>query len=154
MPRILWDRDIIAGSMFVLLGAAALWYAHHYALGRLNDMGPGFFPLICAVLLTFFGLVALLEALTSKTRVSVPAVAPRPFIAITAAVCVFALLLDRIGLPATVFVSSLVASAARPRFLVPSNFVLAALLAVTSVIVFVQLLAIPMRVLPAVLQGY
>jgi hypothetical protein len=151
---VLRDRDGLAGAIFIALGAAAFVYARRYAFGTLSDMGPGFFPAVAAGLLTFFGLATVAESFIGKSSIAVSAAAMRSVIAIIAAVGVFALLLDRVGLPASVFVASLVASTARPRFFRPANILLAASLSVLSVVVFVHLLDIPMRVLPAALQGY
>lgn len=154
MSRTLWDRDVVSGSIFIALGGAALWYAHKYPLGTPSDMGAGFFPLILCAFLLVFGLSTLLAALLRNEPDPIPLSARRPFVAVTVSVVAFALLLDRIGLPLTIFVSSLIASAARPGFVRPANFVLAAVLGVLCVIVFVRLLSIPINVLPPALQGY
>jgi len=148
------DRDVVSGAIFIVLGAAAIWRAGDYALGTLTDMGPGYFPTVLGALLVFFGVATLLGALLTNSRIAVPTVAARPVLAITASTFAFALLLDRIGLPLTVLVSSLLASAGRPRFLRPSNFLLAAILAALCVVLFVRLLGVPMRLLPPAVQGY
>ena len=151
---VLRDRDVLSGVFFMALGAGALWQGQRYQFGTLTDMGPGYFPVVLGALLLLFGLIALLGGVLSRARVPVPTVQIRPLLAVTASTIAFALLLDRIGLIFTVFVSSLLASAARPRVLSLPNLALALLLAGACTLVFIHLLGVPMRLLPAALQGY
>lgn len=148
------SRNLVAGFVFIALGTAALLYGQRYPMGTVGDMGAGYFPNVLSAIMVFFGGATIVEALVVKNGAPIPAAAGRPLVAITASVLAFALLLERAGLPLAVFVSSMVASAARPRFFTLMNLILAAGLAVASVIIFVNLLAIPMRVLPAAIQGY
>lgn len=151
---LLRDRDVIAGTFFFLFGAGAVFYAFVYPVGTLTNMGPGYFPAILGGLLIFFGAATLASAALASGRVALPAVALRPLLAIAASVLAFAFLLDSLGLPLSVFVCSLIASAARPRFYRPANLLLAAALAALSVLLFIRLLGVPIPVLPPALQGY
>lgn len=148
------DRDFVSGLLFVALGGAAVWQAQRYQLGTLTDMGPGYFPVVLGTLLLFFGVIALLSAVFAHAATPIPAVTLRPLLAMTCSILAFALLLDRVGLIFTVFISSLLASAARPRALSATNLALAVLLAAASTLVFIRLLGVPIRLLPEALQGY
>lgn len=50
-------RDIYAGGLMVLLGAAVTLNSMTYSLGTLMHMGPGMFPLMLGVVLTFIGVL-------------------------------------------------------------------------------------------------
>lgn len=151
---LLSDRDVLAGLFFVVFGSGATLYATRYPLGTLTNMGPGYFPAILGAVLVLFGAGTLLSAVFSTHHVKVPAVAIRPVVAIAASTFAFALLVEHIGLPLSVFVSSLLASAGRPHFLKPGNLLLAAILAALSVLVFIRLLGVPVPLVPPALQGF
>ncbi|MFA6267626.1 MAG: tripartite tricarboxylate transporter TctB family protein [Pseudolabrys sp.] len=62
----LQKRDVYAGGLMTLIGAAiTLNAANGYDLGSLTQMGPGMFPLMLGVALTFVGLLILGTALVT-----------------------------------------------------------------------------------------
>ena len=52
-------RDFYAGGLMTLLGAAVTLDSLTYTLGTLTHMGPGMFPLMLGVALTFVGVLIL-----------------------------------------------------------------------------------------------
>jgi hypothetical protein len=52
-------RDFYAGMLMTLLGAAVALDSLTYTLGTLTHMGPGMFPLMLGVTLTFVGVLIL-----------------------------------------------------------------------------------------------
>ena len=56
---LLKKRDFYAGGMMTLLGAAVTLDSTTYALGTLTHMGPGMFPLMLGITLTFVGVLIL-----------------------------------------------------------------------------------------------
>ena len=59
-------RDFYAGGLIVLLGAAVALNAFtNYNLGTLTQMGPGMFPFMLGIALTFVGLLILGAALAT-----------------------------------------------------------------------------------------
>jgi len=53
-------RDFYAGSLILLIGAAVALNAYnYYNLGTLTQMGPGMFPFMLGIALTFVGLLIL-----------------------------------------------------------------------------------------------
>lgn len=52
-------RDFYAGGLMTLLGAAVTLDSSTYTLGTLTHMGPGMFPLMLGVVLTFIGVLIL-----------------------------------------------------------------------------------------------
>ena len=58
-------RDFYAGGLMTLLGAAVTLDSMTYALGTLTHMGPGMFPLMLGVTLTFIGVLILGTAMVT-----------------------------------------------------------------------------------------
>jgi len=147
-------RDVWAGLLFIGLGAFAIVHSYDYPIGTLTQMGPGYFPTILGGMMMLCGATIALGAVLFRTteRISRPNL--RGVLAIAGSVVGFAVLLDRIGLPATVFCSSMIACAARRDFLRPSSFLLSAIIAALCTVVFIYLLNIPIRLSPPWIQGY
>jgi len=147
-------RDVWAGLLFVGLGAFAIVHSRGYPIGTLTQMGPGYFPTVLGGMMVLSGASMALGAilLRSTDRIARPDL--RGVLAIAGSALCFAVLLDHIGLPATVFCASMIACAARRDFLRPSSFLLSAIIAALCTVVFIGLLNIPIRLLPAWIQGY
>lgn len=58
-------RDFYAGSLTVLLGAAVALDSTTYDLGTMTHMGPGMFPLMLGIVLTFVGVLIFGTALAT-----------------------------------------------------------------------------------------
>ncbi|MDP3521564.1 MAG: tripartite tricarboxylate transporter TctB family protein [Hydrogenophaga sp.] len=60
-------RDFWAGWLFVVLGVAYAWAASLHDIGwttETTEMGPGFFPLVLAALLSLLGASLVFKSLT------------------------------------------------------------------------------------------
>jgi hypothetical protein len=62
---LLRKRDFYAGGLITLLGAGVVLNSASYNVGTLMHMGPGMFPFILGVLLTFVGVLILGTALAT-----------------------------------------------------------------------------------------
>ena len=62
---LLKKRDFYAGGLMTLLGAAVSLDSLTYTLGSLTHMGPGMFPLMLGLTLTFIGVLILGTAIVS-----------------------------------------------------------------------------------------
>ena len=58
-------RDFYAGGIMTLLGAAVTLDSMTYSLGTLTHMGPGMFPLMLGITLTFIGVLILGTAMVT-----------------------------------------------------------------------------------------
>lgn len=58
--------DIIGGLLLVALGAFTVYYAQRYSMGRLQMMGPGFFPTALGYILMVLGSLIALPAFWRK----------------------------------------------------------------------------------------
>lgn len=151
---ILTNRDVISGGLFLVFGAATVWYARRYQLGSLTEMGAGYFPTILGFLMMLSGAGIAMTGAIAQGEAPIGRAELRPLLAISASVICFALLLDEVGLPLAVFATVVIACAARPGFLRPSTLLLGASVAALCVLVFVELLNVPIRLLPAAWQGF
>ena len=59
-------RDILAGTLFIVIGALALLGARGYPVGSAMRMGPGYFPAVLGVLLILLGALLGLRAPASE----------------------------------------------------------------------------------------
>lgn|SRR5665647_1498467 len=57
LDTLLRKKDFYAGGLMVLLGAAVTLNSTSYTLGTLMHMGPGMFPFILGIVLTFLGIL-------------------------------------------------------------------------------------------------
>jgi uncharacterized membrane protein YhdT len=63
---LLQKRDFYAGSLMTVIGAAVTLDSYYgYTLGTLTHMGPGMFPLMLGITLTFVGMLILGTAAAS-----------------------------------------------------------------------------------------
>lgn len=133
--------EVIAASLFILIGAGAVIHAFDYDLGTLRRMGPGAAPLAEGVGLLALGVLCLIES--GRDKPSEDAFPRRAFFAIAGAVLSWALTVETIGfVPATALLGFL-ASLAEGRFNPLRSLVLSAAVTVCGVALFIWLLALP-----------
>ncbi len=138
-------RDIWAGLVFVVIGLVALGQIRHYAIGTLTAMGPGYFPLILALLLIVLGACSVLKGLLRAG----PSVEHRwplvPLAFLVAGIALFATLVEVTGLLAAVFVLAVMVGYGDLRRHPLQVIGSAVLLSVGATLIFVQFLGMPIR---------
>ena len=146
--RILAPKDFWSGVMFYGFAAVAILAAHGYSLGSAGKMGPGYFPLLLAALLAVLGatLIARSVVLSGEplSRFHV-----LPLAVIAAAVWLFGVLIEPLGLVVSLAVLTLMAALSGGRFRLMETLMLAAVLIVFSVGVFVYALGLPLNIWPS-----
>jgi hypothetical protein len=105
-------KDLLAGSLFVIIGLGALAMGIQYRLGSATAMGPGYFPVMLSILVAVLGATLFLRALFYPETSEPPAkLYLRPLLIIAVSVLAFGLLIDRAGLiaalAALIFISRL-----------------------------------------------
>ena len=65
LQTLLRKRDFYAGGLMALVGAAVTLDSTTYEVGSLTHMGPGMFPLMLGVVLTFIGILIFGTALVT-----------------------------------------------------------------------------------------
>lgn len=140
-------HDLAWGGVLALTGRAVAGYAWaSYDLGSLRRMGPGFFPVVLGALLAGPGALVAIPAMRRPSQ-------QRPFawletISVVAALLIFGLLLERLGVLLTTAATVLITTTVAPRPGLGWRLVLT--LAVTALVwlVFVRGLNMSLPVLP------
>lgn len=145
------DRPgFISGLLYLLTGTAfAGWSAFAYPLGTPSRMGPGFFPFWLGILLALTGLFILLRLLKPGERISIARASLRPLGWIFAAIALFILTLDSLGLVIAVLLLVLVSGQARRGTSLKQSLVLGGVAALFSSLVFVKGLGLIMPLWPS-----
>ncbi len=145
MVRVKSPQDFWAGVLFVLCGSAALWIGRNYALGTSTKMGPGYLPTMLSWALVVIGGALIARALA----ITGPAIEPsrvKPQLFVLAAIVVFALAIERLGLALAVVLVTITAALASRDMRWRETVALAVGLAALCVVLFVHLLGQPFTV--------
>lgn len=108
------SKNLVSAGVAIVLGlAVALHSAMNYPLGTITQMGPGFLPTTIGILIAILGCI--LGVATWIAPGSEPIeVDWRPLFFVPAALVVFGLTLDRLGLAPAIVLLVAVASLAEP----------------------------------------
>jgi hypothetical protein len=95
--------DVVSGLLFIAVAAFGLWVSREYPVGTALRMGTGYMPrLLCWVLLGL-GAIILAQGLRAPAEpLCSQAPAWRAIVSVTAALVVFALSIERLGLVAAI----------------------------------------------------
>ena len=139
-------RDIVAGTLFILIGALALVVARGYPAGSAMHMGPGYFPMVLGWLLVVLGALVGLRAARAREWEAV-GWAWKPLAWISASIVLFGALMPRLGqLPALIAMFPVAAAAGR-EFRVREVLLLTVAMSTLAAAVFVYGLKLPYRLL-------
>ncbi len=145
MIHVKHPQDFWAGILFLLVGALAVWFGRDYAFGTATKMGPGYLPAVLSWMLIGLGVFLAGRALLENGSALEPSLV-RPQVFIVAAIVVFGLLIERLGLAPAVVVSTIVASMASSQMRWRESIILGIGLAVLCVLLFVKLLGQPLTI--------
>ena len=140
-------RDIIAGTLFILIGAFALVVARGYPIGSAMRMGPGYFPAALGALLILLGGLVGLRAFRSRRWEPIDW-GWKPLAWITASILLFGFLVPRLGLIPALAAMFFAAAAAGREFKFREVLVLTLVMCAFAAGVFVYGLKLPYRLLP------
>jgi len=141
-------KDFWSGVMFCSFAAVAIFAARGYSLGSAGRMGPGYFPLLLAGLLAALG-AALIARSVVVSGEPLSRFQVLHLVLIAAAVCLFGVLIEPVGLVISLAVLTLMADLSGGQFRLMETLTLAAVLIVFSVGVFVYALGLPLNVWPS-----
>ena len=145
MVRVKSPQDLGAGLVFLTIGIAGLYFGNDLAFGSSARMGPGYFPILLSGLIIVVGLVVGFQGLTVEGP-PIEKVQLRPIAFIIAAILIFGLLIESIGLAFTAILLTIFAAYARPEVKLSETILLGVSLALFTVVVFVYVLG---QALPA-----
>jgi hypothetical protein len=131
--------DVFAGVVFIGFGMAFGIGATAYDLGTLLRMGPGYFPLVCAVALTGLGVLVVVKAFIAPDP-NVEASGPiqiRPLLLLSGALAFFTVTIDGLGFVIATFGTALLAAFARRGTSLGKALMIAGVLSATCYLIFV-----------------
>ena len=146
--RICAPKDFWSGVMFCGLAAVAILAARGYSSGTAGKMGPGYFPLLLGGLLAALGAILIGRSLVLSGE-SVARFHVVPLAMVAAAVCLFGVMIEPLGLVLSLAVLTLLSAFAGAQFRLLETVALAAALIVFSVGVFVYALGLPLNIWPS-----
>lgn len=147
MIRLRNPQDLAAGLFLVLVAILAFVFSDNLPIGRAVNMGPGYVPRLLSWALGGLGLLIAAQAFAYDGP-NLEAWHWRPLAALTAAILVFAFLLERAGLVIAIIVTVAVGRLAAPGAKPLSVLMLAGILAVGSLALFTYALGLPLRPWP------
>jgi hypothetical protein len=151
--RIRNQKDVAAGALYVLFGAAFSLGALNYRVGDAARMGPGWFPFAVGVLLVLVGLVT---AVSGMRPSATPETVQRPKFGalawIIGAVVLFGLLLKPAGLVLSLAVLVVVSSRASHEFSWRGALATAVALILFSTAVFIWGINLQLPLWPSFVQ--
>ena len=145
--RIKSGQDLATGLLFIVIGLGAMWIGADYAMGTAQRPGTGVLPRILACCLVGCGGLLWIKAFLAEGA-GLAGWAWRPLIMVTLATIAFALLIDRVGLVATMLVSMTMTALGTPqtRWLEYAYF--SAIMLAVGVGLFIYALGMPIKALP------
>jgi hypothetical protein len=146
--RIRAPKDFWSGVMFCGFAVVAILAARGYSPGTAGKMGPGYFPLLLGGLLAALGGILIARSVVLSGE-PVPRLQLLPLAIIAAAVSLFGVLIEPLGLVVSLAVLTLVSAWAGAQFRLMETLALAAALIVFSVGVFVYALGLPLNIWPS-----
>lgn len=148
MSKLRTGKDFWSGIMFLGFAALAIIVARGYSLGTPGKMGPGYFPIMLAVILGLLGLILVVRAmLTGDEEVS--QIKLVPLATMIAGVVLFGYTIQWLGLAISLMLTVALAATAGRESRPLEVVVMALVLAVFSVTVFHYLLLLPLPIWPS-----
>jgi len=143
MKQLQFDStNAMCGLAFIALGGFFVYQCLNLELGTAFRMGPGYFPLVLAVILTVLGFIVLVQATRVKGEPMGP-LALRGMLFILPAPVFFGLTVRGLGFVPSIFFTSLIAAFASSRMKPLMALLLAIAITVFSVVVFSYALGLP-----------
>lgn len=108
-------HDVIAGGIFIAIAVFFAAEGARYEFGTGLQMGPGFFPVVLAVLLATFGIFVMIGGFRKPPEPSAGALPWRAIILICMSLVFFAAGARTLGLVPLVFLCTVLTALASPR---------------------------------------
>ena len=139
MIRIKSPQNLAAGILFLIIGIGGVIYSRELSYGSARNMGPGFFPTWLSILIGSMGALTIVRSVL-QIGPAIERLQWRPIVMISIAALIFGYVIEYIGLALALIVMTMVAVQARRDTNQREMLILAATMAVISVVVFVYIL--------------
>ncbi len=136
-------KDILAGSVFIVIGGAFALGSLDYDIGILQRMGPGYVPLVLGLLLVGLGVMVIVKGFLAGEGEPIGDVEWRAVVLVSAALLFFGLTVRGLGVIGSLFGATLLASLARVRTRPTTALATAVGLTILCIVIFI--LALQLR---------
>ncbi|MBI3515547.1 MAG: tripartite tricarboxylate transporter TctB family protein [Proteobacteria bacterium] len=140
-------KDTAAGLFFLIVGIAGYWFVREMPMGAAVRMGPGYIPKVLSVIILLFGVFLAVRSLVLEGE-PLEGWKLKPLIVISAAILVFAFLIDSQGLAIASIALMIGSTIGGREFFWREMIIFTILMTIGSAIVFHVLLGLPMTILP------
>ncbi len=130
-------KDVLAGSVFIVLGGAFALGSLDYDIGTPLRMGPGYVPLVLGLLLAGLGVLVIVKGFLAGERDPIGDVEWRAAALVAASLLFFGLTVRGLGVVGALFGAALLASLARARTRPTTALAIAGGLTILSVVIFI-----------------
>lgn len=144
MIRIRDRKNFACAALFVALSVILAASALSLPIGTASEMGPGYFPLVLALILGGLGVLLGIKSLCTD-GVSVSNFERRGFVLVTLAIVTFGVSIRWLGFIPALLISVGLSTLASPRFRPATAILLTAVLLAFCWAVFVRGLGLPVR---------
>lgn len=141
-PDLRNNKDVLAGLLFIVIGALAVAIAGDYPMGSAMRMGPGYFPTVLGGILLLFGVYVMIRGIRSGERIK-GEWGWRPLALITLSIVIFGYTMEKVGVVPALILMFFVAASAGREFRFREVLLLAVLMSAFSAGVFVYGLKLP-----------
>lgn len=145
MLKMLTDKEMLSGLLFVLIGGAFALGAADYDMGTTRRMGPGYFPIVLGCVLCLMGLALSGKAFLRQHPQPISRIYLRPLLSLSASILAFAALIDNVGLIAACLACVLISGLASAETRWRETILIAIAMTAFSALVFQQFLGLPFR---------
>ncbi|MBM3571961.1 MAG: tripartite tricarboxylate transporter TctB family protein [Alphaproteobacteria bacterium] len=140
-------QDLLAGLMFVAVGLFGWLFARHYPMGTALRMGPGYMPVgLSFILMTIGAIVAIRSICGGDLPTGIWKL--RGLIFVVAGVLAFAILIDSLGLVASIVAMTVTAGLASTDSRPVEVAAAAVVMAAAAALIFVRGLQLPINIWP------
>jgi hypothetical protein len=147
VQNLLQKKDFYAGLFMVLLGAGVVLNSTTYKLGTFMHMGPGMFPFMLGILITFIGILifitGLMTPLEEGERILPQTMEWRGWACILAGPLMFILFGQFFGMAAATFMCVFVSALGDRTATIKESAILAACITVAGAFLFSYVLKVP-----------
>jgi len=141
------NKDKLSGLLLISLGTFISCYTLlNYSLGNLNNIGPGFFPLILSVLLLILGFLNFL--FSNNQKISFKEINFKSLFFIFSGIILFGILLEIIGFIISSFLSILIFSFCSNKFYIFDRILLSLGIIIFVYVIFIFLLGMNVKIYP------
>jgi len=145
MLKVKSPQNFGAGVLFLLIGAAGIFFGRELDFGSTRNMGPGYFPTVICGLIILIGAVVAFKALSVEGP-EMERIHIRPILMLMLAVAAFGFLISQVGVVISSILLVILAAYARRDVNILETIIFALAVSAFVVVIFVFALGQPMPI--------